>query len=89
MASIKTRVAGLEQASKVTVKRQLTDAERAVRLTHILNNPESSPMYGPLTEILKKAVVAVELLLRVFLLIFCLPVLCPSTPLPRRNTTLM
>ena len=60
MASIKTRVAGLEQASKVTVKRQLTDAERGVRLTHILNNPESSPMYGPLTEILKKAVVAVQ-----------------------------
>ena len=57
MASIKTRVAGLEQASKVTVKRQLTDAERAVRLTHILNNPESSPMYGPLVEFLKRTAI--------------------------------
>lgn len=53
MASIKTRVAGLEQASKVTVKRQLTDAERAVRLTHILNNPASSPVYGQLMKFLK------------------------------------
>ena len=57
MASIKTRVAGLEQASKVTVQRQLTDAERAVRLTHILNNPESSPMYGPLVEFLKQTAI--------------------------------
>jgi hypothetical protein len=40
MASIKTRVAGLEQASRATVRRQLTDAERAVRVTHILNNPD-------------------------------------------------
>ena len=57
MASIKTRVAGLEQASKVTVQRQLTDAERAVRLTHILNNPESSPMYGQLVEFLKQTAI--------------------------------
>lgn len=54
MASIKTRVVCLEQASKVTVKRQLTDAERAVRLTHILNNSESSPVYEPLVEFLKR-----------------------------------
>lgn len=54
MASIKTRVAGLEQASKVTVQRQLTDAERAVRLTYILNHPESSPVYGPLRKFLKR-----------------------------------
>ena len=60
MASIKTRVAGLEQASRATVRRQLTDAERAVRVTHILNNSASSPVYEPLTEILKKAVVAVQ-----------------------------
>ena len=60
MASIKTRITGLEQASKATVQRQLTDAERVVRLAHILNNPASSPMYGPLTEILKKAVFAVQ-----------------------------
>ncbi len=60
MASIKTRIAGLEQARRSTVRRQLTDAERAVRVTHILNNPASSPMYEPLTEILKKALVAVQ-----------------------------
>ena len=60
MASIKTRIAGLEQARSSTVRRQLTDAERAVRVTHILNNPASSPMYEPLTEILKKALVAVQ-----------------------------
>ena len=55
MASIKTRIAGLEQASKVNVQRQLTDAERAVRMTHILNHPESSPVYGPLREFLKRS----------------------------------
>ena len=38
MASIKTRVAGLEQASKATVQRQLTDAERAVGAPQILNH---------------------------------------------------
>jgi hypothetical protein len=57
MTSIKTRVACLEQASKVTVQRQLTDAERAVRLTHILNNPEYSPMYGQLVEFLKRTAI--------------------------------
>ncbi len=60
MASIKTRLALLEQASRATVRRQLTDAERAVRVTHILNNSASSPVYEPLTEILKKALVAVQ-----------------------------
>lgn len=55
MASIKTRVAGLEQASRTTVRRQLTDAERAVRLTHILNNPASSPVYVPLRKFLNRA----------------------------------
>ena len=57
MASLKTRVADLEQASRATVRRQLTDTERAVRLTHILNNPASSPLYGPLTEFMNRAVV--------------------------------
>ena len=52
MASIKTRVAGLEQANRATVQRQLTDAERAVRMTHILNQPDSSPVYGPLRKFL-------------------------------------
>ena len=54
MASIKNRVADLEQASRATVRRQLTDAERAVRLTHILKNPASSPVYVPLREFLKR-----------------------------------
>ncbi len=55
MASIKTRVACLEQVSKATIHRPMTDVELAVRVTHILNNPESSPMYGPLVEFLKRA----------------------------------
>ena len=55
MASIKTRVAGLEQAARATVRRQLTDAERAVRVVHILNHPESSPVYVPLRKFLNRA----------------------------------
>ena len=55
MASIKTRIAGLEQASRATAQRQLTDAERAVRMTHILNHPDSSPVYVPLRRFLKRA----------------------------------
>lgn len=55
MASIKTRVAGLEQASRATVRRQLTDAERAVRVVHILNHPETSPVYVPLRKFLNRA----------------------------------
>ena len=55
MASLKTRVADLEQASRATVRRQLTDAERAVRVTHILNHPESSPVYVPLRKFLNRA----------------------------------
>ena len=55
MASIKPRVAGLEQAARATVRRQLTDAERAVRVTHILNHPESSPVYVPLRKFLNRA----------------------------------
>ena len=55
MASLKTRVAGLEQASRATVRRQLTDAERAVRMTHILNHPDSSPVCVPLRRFLKRA----------------------------------
>lgn len=48
MASI-NRIADLEQARKATVQLQLTDAERAVRLIHILSHPGSSPVYGQLT----------------------------------------
>ena len=55
MASIKTRVAGLEQANRATVQRQLTDAERAVRMTHILNHPACSSMHAPLRKILKRS----------------------------------
>ena len=55
MASIRTRITGLEQASKATVQRQLTDAERVVRLAHILNYPESSPVYVPLRKFLNRA----------------------------------
>ena len=55
MASIKTRITGLEQASKATVQRQLTDAERVVRLAHILNYPDSSPVCVPLRRFLKRA----------------------------------
>ena len=55
MASIKTRIAGLEQASKVNVQRQLTDAERAVRVAYILNNPACSSMHAPLRKILKRS----------------------------------
>ena len=40
MASIKSRVNGLERSSKVTLHREWTDAERAVRLMHALRQPE-------------------------------------------------
>ena len=66
MASIKTRIAGLEQASKVNVQRQLTDAERAVRVAHILNNPECSAMYGQLVEFLKQTAGVSEFLCKRF-----------------------
>ena len=55
MASIKSRVATLEQASNATTRRPLTDAELAVRLVHILNNPELAPMHAPLREILQRS----------------------------------
>ena len=55
MASIKTRVAGLEQANRATAQRQLTDAERAVRVAYILNNPACSSMHAPLRKILKRS----------------------------------
>ena len=57
MASIKTRVACLEQVSKATIHRPMSDVELAVRVTHILNNPESSPVYGQLTAFMKRALV--------------------------------
>lgn len=55
MASLKTRVADLEQASRATMRRQLTDAERAVRVTHILNNSEAYPACEALRKFLKQA----------------------------------
>jgi hypothetical protein len=55
MASIKSRVNSLERFSKAKVLRVWTDAERAVRLFHILSNTESSSAHAPLREILKRA----------------------------------
>ena len=60
MASIKSRVAGLERASETTVRRQWTDAELAVRVANILNNPELVTAHAPLMGILKKAAVSVQ-----------------------------
>ena len=60
MASIKSRVAGLERASETTVRRQWTDAELAVRVANILNNPELVTAHAPLMGILKMAVVGVQ-----------------------------
>ena len=42
MASIKTRVAGLEQASKLAYRRRLTDVELALRLMRL---EPGTPMY--------------------------------------------
>lgn len=55
MASIKTRVACLEQASKVTVLRQLTDAERVVRVVHVLKNPELHLAHASIVKLLRRA----------------------------------
>jgi hypothetical protein len=41
MASIKSRIADLERSSKAIVRRELSDAERAVRLVNILNRQVS------------------------------------------------
>lgn len=57
MASIKSRVATLEQASKAATRRPMADAELAVRVAHILNHPASSPVYGPLREFMKRTLV--------------------------------
>jgi hypothetical protein len=55
MTSIKSRIADLEQPSRVTARRQLTDAERAVRLVHILNNPARSDEHAPLKKLLNRS----------------------------------
>lgn len=54
MASVKSRIANLEQSRRVTSQRQFTDAELAVRLVNILNNPERSSEHGPLRMLLKR-----------------------------------
>lgn len=53
MASIKSRIADLERSATATVRRELSDAERAVRLVHILNHPELFPMHVSLRAFLK------------------------------------
>ena len=55
MPSVKCRVALLENTSKATRARQLSDAERAVRLAHLLNRPEPPPVQKSLRESLKRA----------------------------------
>lgn len=55
MASIESRIASLEQTSKVSALRQLTDAERAVRLLYIFKHPDVFPSHAPLREILKRS----------------------------------
>ena len=55
MPSVKARVAVLENTSKAPRARQLTDAERAVRLAHLLNCPEPPPVQKSLRESLKRA----------------------------------
>ena len=47
-------IANLEQSTREATCRQLTDAERAVRLVHILNNPERSAEHAPLRALLKR-----------------------------------
>jgi hypothetical protein len=54
MVSIKSRIADLEQSSRVTARHQLTDAERAVRLVRILTDPERLSEHAPLREFLKR-----------------------------------
>ena len=53
MASINSRIADLERSGTATVRRELTDAERAVRLVHILNHPELLPVHVSLQAFLK------------------------------------
>ena len=55
MASIKSRVVTLEQASKAAARRPLTDAELAVRLVHILNNPAYALLQGPIRKVLERS----------------------------------
>lgn len=54
MASIQSRIANLEQSTREATCRQLSDAERAVWLVHILNDPARSAEHAPLRALLKR-----------------------------------
>ena len=54
MPSIKKRIAGLEVAKAKAGQRPLTDAERAVRATAILNNADS-PGHARLVEFFERS----------------------------------
>lgn len=58
MASIKSRISVLEQSHTATTRRQWTDAELAVRLVHIFNDPGCSPLHAPLRALLHRTAVA-------------------------------
>lgn len=60
MASIKSRIADLERSRNMALRREMTDVQLALRVMHILNHPESFPSHAPLTEILKRTLVAVQ-----------------------------
>lgn len=55
MASIKLRIANLEQTCRVNDLRQLTDAERAVRVVHMLKNPEFNSAHESIVKLLRRA----------------------------------
>ncbi len=55
MASIKSRIADLERSRNMALRRELSDAERAVRLVHILHR-QVSPEQQPLRRYLKSIV---------------------------------
>lgn len=54
MSSIKKRIAELEVAKTKAEQRPMTDAERAVRATAILNNPDS-PVHAKLVELFERS----------------------------------
>ena len=54
MPSIKKRIAQLEVAKTKAEQRTMTDAERAVRATAILNNPDS-PAHAKLLEFFERS----------------------------------
>lgn len=55
MASIKNRITSLELSRRQAPERSFTDMERAVRVTHMIRNPEQLPAAARLQEIIDKA----------------------------------